>query len=272
MSQYNESAIFRALNEMKSIGKSAQVGKKNSVRAKKSESELKPVKPSPKMDPDELLEGPLPETRESEDEVYGAKDVSEEDLDILANDEESLDETVEYEDEHEDKQEPLENTKPLVSKQSQTFVGDGDGDGEDEDGCDCVNEEADPRDDLIKDLQERISKLEEALKEPEPLVEPVNSDSVELMENVLRRVKAPPQVRQAYRLGKYECCTEWLKKEHNILFDIYEGFTAKERANIEKALNELKAPDFVKRAFENGQHSLVSAFFKTKCVKLRKVR
>jgi carbonic anhydrase len=60
-----------------------------------------------------------------------------------------------------------------------------------------------------------------------------------------------------------------LKNEHNISFDLYEGFTAKERANIRKSLNELRAPSFVMTAFENGQYSLVSSFFKHKGLQVR---
>jgi len=130
----------------------------------------------------------------------------------------------------------------------------------------------DPKDDIIKDLQERISKLEETVKATEPIVDTYNTDSVELMESVLRKVNAPSHIRQAYKRGMYEQCVKYLKEQHKILFDIYEGFTAKERSSLKKRLNELKAPLFVKRALENGQHSLVSAFFKSRGIKVRNGR
>lgn len=263
MSQPAESAIFRALNEMKKTVKPPQSARKTPVRMRKSESEIKPVGPPLDKETDEILDESL-DSLDVNGVPYDTHDVSEEDLDFLTDDDASPDEMLEQDDESEPAEDisDLEDDEAFESACDPNDVTCGHGD----------DEVADLKDSLIKDLQERITKLEAAMQDPEPVVDQYNSDSVELMESILRKVKAPPQVQQAYRAGKYESCVRWLNESHNIALYLDEGFSAKERAKIKKALNELNAPSFVLRAFENGQNSLVSAFFESKGRQVRRGR
>lgn len=222
-----ESSIFKALNESKKAGS----------RTKRSRNEAFEDPQIEKLPMDNALE-------EEEEPVLESlcPDCNVELVDGVCPECGYVEETVNEEDEELD---PLEEENcPDCGAEM--------GDEENCPDCGAVVEE-DEDDPLLTDVSERSLKVGR-----------YNMDTVRMMGEMLTRAKAPNAIRKAYNMKMYERCAKWLKTVKGMDVDLREGFSKSEQRIIRKKLNEMKAPKYVRQAFEGGQYSIVSSYFKAK--------
>lgn len=129
--------------------------------------------------------------------------------------------------------------------------------------CVCESDD-DDEDDPLADPVNEGDEDDDDEDGDDPVVDTYNEDTVKLLGSMLERAHAPAAILKAYEMKLYERCAKWLENKKGMKVDLREGFSKKESRRIRKRLNEMKAPAYVRKAFEGGQYSIVSSFFRMK--------
>lgn len=137
--------------------------------------------------------------------------------------------------------------------------------------CGYSEEDEEPANEEGEELEDQSEEeddpLQNGVNEGRIRVGRYNMDTVRMMGEMLTRASAPNAIRKAYNMKMYERCAKWLKTAKGMDVDLREGFSKSEQKVIRKRLNEMRAPKYVKEAFEGGQYSIVSSYFRAKAKK-----